>query len=190
MKRDEIELLEKNFADAYGIKKLECLLDFIESYDSTLLSNRSKDYKRVFNQHKKYYHGMHKVALLWQFYLRRIPFIAPLICKIVHKDFEKDYFGGPAWWHEYVQNCNKRICPLKGHREDFVWIYNRLEDERSRLVLCYSLIRCVLENNKYARAINDVAIIPQYFDEDIVCFTDDEVFVDMGGVYRRYFVSA
>lgn len=72
-----------------------------------------------------------------------------------------------------------RLEQLKNHREDFIWLYEELEDYRSKMVLNgilqywvkydFQIIQKIKENNYCS-----------YFDLDIVTPDANEVFVDLG----------
>lgn len=95
-----------------------------------------------------------------------------------------EYFHRFSFWgklypekgcYEVLEN---RVQVLKEHREDFLWLYARLADNRSKktlfaildnwLNLRFSLLARVKEN--------DVS----YFDTDLIPGGEEEVFVDMG----------
>lgn len=60
------------------------------------------------------------------------------------------------------------------------WLYERLEDETSRLVFANLVAYRVLPLQSFLKAAYD-GEHPQYFDKDIVSCGEDEVFVDCGG---------
>jgi|GEM_PF-715512 len=78
--------------------------------------------------------------------------------------------------HGVLEN---RARSLHDHADDFIWLYERLADYRSR----YTLFALV--NNWYGFVFNDLdrcreRIFREYFDLDVIQCGPDEVFVDLG----------
>lgn len=71
------------------------------------------------------------------------------------------------------------MIDLKKNINQYVWLYNKLCDERSRDVLLNLLRYRILPSTNYLSLAYDD--IPQYFDTAIVNCNEDEVFVDCGG---------
>ncbi|HJD47372.1 MAG TPA: FkbM family methyltransferase [Candidatus Mediterraneibacter norfolkensis] len=95
-----------------------------------------------------------------------------------------DYFGSFPFWGSLdpekgdYDTLEKRARMLKNHLEDLIWLYNRLEDYRSRETLLAVM-----------RSWTDMELLllgkvkawgEQYFDLDLVPSAKDEVFVDVG----------
>ena len=72
-----------------------------------------------------------------------------------------------------------RVTALKEHREDFIWLYDQLEDERSRLVLVNMLYNWVTFDFNYIIRMKE-ANFTDYFDLDLVRCDEEEVLVDLG----------
>lgn len=72
-----------------------------------------------------------------------------------------------------------RVTMLKEHREDFIWLYDRLGDWRSRQVLVSMLYNWITFDLKYINGMKE-ANFKDYFDLDLVKCDDDEVIVDLG----------
>ena len=96
----------------------------------------------------------------------------------------EDYFQKFPYWGKLNKNENNfdelynRALSLKEHIEDYVWLYNKLEDYRSKQIL-FSIL-----NNWYQFDFNSLKAsyennYSHYFDLDIIkC--NDEVIVDLG----------
>lgn len=72
-----------------------------------------------------------------------------------------------------------RVTVLKEHREDFVWLYKQLGDQRSRLVLVSILYSWITFDPFYIRVMKE-ANFTDYFDLDLVKCGANEVMVDLG----------
>lgn len=89
------------------------------------------------------------------------------------------YWGKCLDVPENYELLENRACAMKTHLEDFIWVYEHVEDQRSKDVI-YGVLRHWLD---YV----DIHLQPiiereydQYFDPNIVQCTEDEVFVDLG----------
>ena len=95
-----------------------------------------------------------------------------------------EYFGKFPFWGSLdpekgdYDTLEKRTKMLKNHIEDLIWLYNRLEDYRSRETLL-AVLRSWTDM--------DLALLgkvkawgEQYFDLDLIPSAKDEVFVDVG----------
>lgn len=72
-----------------------------------------------------------------------------------------------------------RVTMLKEHREDFIWLYDRLGDWRSRQVLVSMLYNWITFDLDYILGMKE-ANFKDYFDLDLVQCDDKEVIVDLG----------
>lgn len=72
-----------------------------------------------------------------------------------------------------------RVTMLKEHREDFIWLYDRLGDWRSRQVLVSMLYNWITFDMDYILGMKE-ANFKDYFDLDLVQCDDKEVIVDLG----------
>lgn len=72
-----------------------------------------------------------------------------------------------------------RATTLKEHWEDLFWLYGRLGDQRSRLVLTSMLYNWVTFDVEYIRKMKE-ANYTEYFDLDLVECDAEEVVVDLG----------
>lgn len=93
---------------------------------------------------------------------------------------DMDYFWGAI---KPELNCfdliKDRVNVLKDREKDFLWLYDRLSDYRSKIVL-YRILRswiCMEEDN--LRFMKELSY-PDYFDLDILKCSDEEVMVDCG----------
>ena len=89
------------------------------------------------------------------------------------------YWGSLSIKDKDYDSFKKRTTSLKEHINDYRWLYNNLNDYRSKLVLLGVL------NNWFDFDYNTIDIAKerlykQYFDLDIVKCNKDEVFVDLG----------
>ncbi len=89
------------------------------------------------------------------------------------------YWGRLSFKDNDFEILHKKAKVFKNHFEDFIWLYNKLIDVRSKFVL-YAIL-----NNFYnfdfvnlKKAIEP--IYSQYFDLDILTNLKDETFVDVG----------
>lgn len=94
------------------------------------------------------------------------------------------YFSSYHFWgkllpeqHNY-EVLEKRAAVLKEHREDFLWLYTRLEDYRSKKTLFAILDNWLHLNTNYLAQIKENG--SDYFDLDILPSAQGEVFVDLG----------
>lgn len=72
-----------------------------------------------------------------------------------------------------------RVTELKEHREDFIWLYKQLGDQRSKLVLVSILYSWVTFDPFYIHIMKE-ANYTDYFDLDLVKCDENEVMVDLG----------
>lgn len=72
-----------------------------------------------------------------------------------------------------------RVTALREHREDFIWLYNKLGDWRSKQVLVSMLYNWITLDMNYIKGMKE-ANFTDYFDLDLVKCNEDEVFVDLG----------
>lgn len=78
--------------------------------------------------------------------------------------------------YELISN---RVSVLKEHREDFIWLYDRLGDWRSRRVLVSMLYNWITFDMDYIHGMKE-ANFTDYFDLDLVKCDDKEVVADLG----------
>lgn len=72
-----------------------------------------------------------------------------------------------------------RVNALKEHRDDFIWLYGRLGDWRSKQVLVSMLYNWLTFDLKYVNGMRE-GNFTDYFDLDLVKCDDKEVIVDLG----------
>ncbi len=102
------------------------------------------------------------------------------IQKSLEDYFDKfDYWGKLNIKDNNFEELNNRAISLKEHIEDYIWLYNKLEDYRSKKLLFAIL------NNWYQFDFNTLNTsieknYPHYFDLDIVKCDKNEIFVDLG----------
>lgn len=89
-----------------------------------------------------------------------------------------------------------RVNALTEHREDFIWLYQRLGDYRSKLVLVNTLYNWISFDATYIRDMHE-SNFKDYYDLDLVACDENEVVVDVGAytgdsaldyitTYRKY----
>jgi FkbM family methyltransferase len=178
----KINELERKYSESVkgGEKALEIILDFIDEFQDSWVSEEDEAYKYAVSRQRKFYKGMHKTALIWHYGIRRIPGLNRLVCGLCGKKFPKEAFKNGPWFFPYKQKLIERVNKMKGHRRDYEWLFNRLEDDKSREVMMNAMMIDITCECKYAVEINDIKKCPQYFDPSIVKVGKDEVFVDMG----------
>lgn len=90
-----------------------------------------------------------------------------------------DFWGTVDIEAENYELFEKRIDELKEHSGDFIWLYENLEDYRSKLVLSGILNYWVNYNNTVILKIRENSFA-SYYDLDLMKSTENEVFVDLG----------
>ena len=89
-----------------------------------------------------------------------------------------------------------RVNSLTEHREDFIWLYDRLGDYRSKLVLVNTLYNWISFDPTYIRDMHE-GNFKDYYDLDLLLCDENEVLVDIGAytgdsaldyimTYRKY----
>ena len=89
-----------------------------------------------------------------------------------------------------------RVNVLTQHREDFIWLYQRLGDYRSKLVLVNTLYNWISFDPAYIREMHE-SNFKDYYDLDLLSCDENEVMVDIGAytgdsaldyitTYRKY----
>ncbi|MCL1803919.1 MAG: FkbM family methyltransferase [Eubacteriaceae bacterium] len=70
-----------------------------------------------------------------------------------------------------------RAMSLYSHNDDFLWLYNKLSDYRSK-----SVLSAIVQNWYRFRTLDSIIEkqFSQYFDLDIIKCTENEVFIDVG----------
>ncbi|MVB12691.1 Methyltransferase FkbM domain protein [Caprobacter fermentans] len=104
---------------------------------------------------------------------------------------ERNYQAAIAYYNKYKlwglyapqygirELAENRAQALNGHMEDFEWLYQRLGDYRSRVILTNILYYWLMSKYPRIAQIQDHTF-PQYFDLDLVRCDKNEVFVDIG----------
>jgi FkbM family methyltransferase len=102
------------------------------------------------------------------------------------RDFYFNWMGKFSFWGsidpgkgDYTLIKN-RADTLKDHAEDFVWLYRRLTDYRSKCVLYRLLDYWLLSAPEQLAQVREARFKP-YFDLDLIRGSAQEVFVDLGG---------
>lgn len=152
---EKIEFMEKktNYIDY----EFYSLMNYVELMPHEIIL---KDMERNFNGIKKYGEEVYKQ-------------------RVAHFNRYVDFWGAINIEEGIFDLFHNRINELKNHREDFIWLYEELEDYRSKFVLNgilqfwvkydLSLINKMRENN-----------YESYYDLDIIKSDENEVVVDLG----------
>jgi len=98
--------------------------------------------------------------------------------------FEKYLRSYPFWGALDVKNkvydaLRGRACVVKEHREDLIWLYERLADTRSKNVL-FAIISSWVNFDYMMLGKYGERELPEYYHHDIFPPRDGEVFVDLG----------
>ena len=108
-----------------------------------------------------------------------------------------DYFWGTLdIKNEKFDVIHDRVNSLTEHREDFIWLYYKLGDYRSKLVLINTLYNWLSFESKYIRDMYENNF-KDYYDLDLLSCDENEVMVDIGAytgdstldyitTYRKY----
>ncbi|MGL5675357.1 MAG: FkbM family methyltransferase [Cellulosilyticaceae bacterium] len=105
-----------------------------------------------------------------------------------------DYCNKYKLWGTYYPDkgdyalAESRAEALVGHREDLEWVYKHLADVRSKRVFTNILYYWLMSNFEKINQIHDKTF-EQYFDQDIIKCSKDEVFVDIGAYVGDTLVS-
>lgn len=176
-------ILQENYDNEIDIeKKWIIICNFIVSVDvSTLYDYKSKEFLDYAKKVKKDALRNQEYKLVFWQYLKRIPYIAPLISKkLLDSRREKWYYSCPAWWYAFYINKINGIIDIKDNLVKYKCVFDSLVDGKSQLTLCNILMARITLNNKYYELIYDKNSI-QYFDKDILPQRSDDIFVDCGG---------
>ena len=90
-----------------------------------------------------------------------------------------NYWGKLSFEQEEFEELEKRADVLKNHADDFLYLYNNLEDYRSKQVL-YGILNYWYNNCFEELGKSRENNFNQYFDLDLIDVKDNEVFVDVG----------
>ena len=90
-----------------------------------------------------------------------------------------NYWGKLSFEQEEFEELEKRAEVLKNHADDFLYLYNNLEDYRSKQVL-YGILNYWYNNCFEELGKSRENNFNQYFDLDLIDVKDNEVFVDVG----------
>ncbi len=89
------------------------------------------------------------------------------------------YWGKLLPGDDNYESFHNRADSVKGHLKDYIWLYNKLEDYRSKMILVGVLDNWYNFETEFLKRSMDVAYT-QYFDLDIVKCSEDEVIADVG----------
>ncbi len=100
------------------------------------------------------------------------------------KYMEASYKNYPYWGKLSLEDkqyelIHQRAIQLKEHMEDFIWLYQKVEDSTSRKILCNVLNHWITFDSRCLSEIQERKY-SQYFDRDIIQCDSQEVFVDIG----------
>ena len=89
------------------------------------------------------------------------------------------YWGGLKPEEDNYELIEQRINQLKFNNEKFIWMYENLEDYRSRKVLLSIIQNWITFDFEYLKKMYDFTY-EHYFDLDIINCDKNEVFLDIG----------
>lgn len=104
------------------------------------------------------------------------------------QDVLSDYWSKYPYWGSYSFKENnfdifhQKAKVFKEYVDDIVWLYNRLEDYRSKFVLYAVLSNFYYFDFECLKKAKE-QLYSQYFDLDILHNVSDEIFVDVGTYY-------
>lgn len=91
----------------------------------------------------------------------------------------EDMWGTLDIANERYDVITNRVTALKQHREDFIWLYGRLGDWRSKIVLAGMLYNWITFDLDYIHSMKE-ANFTDYFDLDLLQCDEEDVVVDLG----------
>ena len=104
------------------------------------------------------------------------------------------YFGKFGFWGKLdpangvFEEIELKADELHNHINDFVWLYGRLSDYRSKKTLYAVLNNWYAYDFKTTSQVKEYAF-DEYFDHDIIPDARDEVFVDLGAYFGESTLS-
>ena len=104
------------------------------------------------------------------------------------------YFGKFGFWGKLdpangvFEEIELKADELHNHIDDFVWLYGRLSDYRSKKTLYAVLNNWYAYDFKTTTQVKEYAF-DEYFDHDIIPDAHDEVFVDLGAYFGESTLS-
>ena len=105
--------------------------------------------------------------------------------EVTRQRYIKFYHDFSHFWGELGSGdevgpaTKERICILKEHRQDLIWLYERLCDYRSKRVLSNMLNNWINFDISLITGMKENCFV-DYFDPDVFSFSGDEVIVDLG----------
>lgn len=107
--------------------------------------------------------------------------LSPTLKESLESYFAKfpDYWGKLKEEEGEYEELYNRVESLKNHIEDYIWLYHKLEDYRSKKLL----LAILLNWYRFDIATTQTALeknYNQYYDLDIIKSAKNEVFVDIG----------
>ncbi len=90
-----------------------------------------------------------------------------------------NYWGNLDYQNNNFEELERRAEVLKKHSDDFLWLYDSLEDYRSKQVL-YGILNYWYNNDFTVLGKCREENFLQYFDLDLIKVDPNEVFVDIG----------
>lgn len=97
------------------------------------------------------------------------------------EDFFKrfNYWGTLDYKRNDYEELKRRAKSIHNHLEDFIWLYEKLEDYRSKKILYAILSNWYAQDFKELKECFEMQY-PDYFDLDLVKCNEDELLVDLG----------
>ena len=89
------------------------------------------------------------------------------------------YWGKLSMKDRQYELIEQRATQLKGYLEEFIWLYQKVQDSTSKKILCNILKHWITFEHQYLGEVMGTKF-SQYFDKDIIQCDEQEVFVDIG----------
>lgn len=124
-------------------------------------------------------HNKKIFKLIWHYWIRRIPLLAPLLGKKYLPLKSKEYYKYRAWYYEYLEP----VIDIKNNFLNYEKVFKLLADEKSKDIFCDILMARITKLEKYYRkAYEKSKEYQQYFALDVLPQADaNSVYVDCGG---------
>lgn len=142
-------------------------------YDSCEYLRFSKERKEEAVKNKRYF------KLIWHYWLRRVPLIAPALGRKYLSFKNKGYYQYKTWYYEYLEP----VVDIRDNVANYEKVFELLVDEKSKEIFCNILMaRITMDEEYYLAAYEKSKEYQQYFALDILPQPElNGVFVDCGG---------
>ena len=114
------------------------ITEICSNYSKEFLSFAKEQKERAIKE-KKYF------KLVWHYWLRKIPFLAPMLGRKYLPSKSKEYYLYRTWYYEYLEP----VIDIRDNFKNYEYIFGLLADEKSKDVYCDILMARITGNNKY-----------------------------------------